>query len=203
MYLGLVGVLTIWYNANKDKYWNLLRSSGRMVLLVVDTQKALVNDELYSCNEFIDNIQLLIKKARENNVEVIYVVHDDGVGSGLTKGTDGFEIFEKFKPLSNEKVFVKIVNSAFKDTGLVEYLMKKNEKDIVVVGLQTDKCINATVISGFEYGFNLIVPAFANSTVNNNYMNNKKSYRYYNEFMWHERYAECISIEETIKRMED
>ena len=96
-----------------------------MVLLVVDTQKALVNDELYNCNEFIDNIQLLIKKARENNVEVIYVVHDDGVGSGLTKGTDGFEIFEKFKPLSNEKVFVKIVNSAFKDTGLVEYLMKK------------------------------------------------------------------------------
>lgn len=48
MYLGLVGVLTIWYNANKDKYWNLLRSSGRMVLLVVDTQKALVNDELYT-----------------------------------------------------------------------------------------------------------------------------------------------------------
>lgn len=24
MYLGLVGVLTIWYNANKDKYWNFL-----------------------------------------------------------------------------------------------------------------------------------------------------------------------------------
>ncbi|WP_418374167.1 isochorismatase family protein, partial [Agathobacter sp.] len=47
-----------------------------MVLLVVDTQKALVNDELYNYNEFIDNIQLLIKKARENNVEVIYVVHD-------------------------------------------------------------------------------------------------------------------------------
>ena len=37
-----------------------------MVLLVVDTQKALVNDELYNYNEFIDNIQLLIKKkARE------------------------------------------------------------------------------------------------------------------------------------------
>ena len=78
---------------------------------------------------------------------------------------------------------------------------ENNEKDIIIVGLQTDKCINATVISGFEYGFNLIVPAFANSTINNNYMDSQKSYRYYNEFMWHERYAECISIEETIKRM--
>ena len=98
-----------------------------MVLLVVDTQKSLVNDELYNYNEFIDNIQLLIKKARENNVEVIYVVHDDGIGSGLTKGTDGFEVFEKFKPLSNEKLFVKSVNSAFKDTGLVEYLAENND----------------------------------------------------------------------------
>lgn len=78
------------------------------------------------------------------------------------------------------KLFVKSVNSAFKDTGLVEYLAENNEKDIIIVGLQTDKCINATVISGFEYGFNLIVPAFANSTINNNYMDSQKSYRYYN-----------------------
>ena len=174
-----------------------------MVLLVVDTQKALVNDALYNYKKFVDNIQLLIKKARENNVEVIYVIHDDGIGSNLTKGTDGFEIFENFKPVTNEKVFVKNVNSAFRDTGLVEYLVKNSEKDIIIVGLQTDKCINATVISGFEHGFNIIVPAFANSTVNNNYMDSQKSYQYYNEFMWNERYAKCMSIEETIKRIEN
>lgn len=173
-----------------------------MVLLVVDTQKALVNDELYNYNEFIDSIQLLIKEARKNKVEIIYVVHDDGIGSDLTKGTDGFEIFEKFKPQANDKIFVKSVNSAFKDTGLLEYLSENNEKDIIIVGLQTDKCINATVINGFEHGFNIIVPSFANSTINNEYMDSKKSYQYYNEFMWHGRYAKCISITETIKRME-
>ena len=170
-----------------------------MVLLVVDTQKALVNDELYEYNKFIENIQLLIKKARENNVEVIYVVHDEGIGSNLTKGTDGFEIFEKFRPVANEKVFVKSVNSAFRDTGLTEYLVQNNEKDIIIVGLQTDKYINATVVSGFEHGFNIIVPAFANSTINNSYMDSQKSYQYYNEFMWHGRYAKCMSIEETVE----
>lgn len=38
-----------------------------MVLLVVDTQKSLVNDELYNYNEFIDNTPLynfFIKKYR-------------------------------------------------------------------------------------------------------------------------------------------
>lgn len=172
-----------------------------MVLLVVDTQKALVNNELYEYRKFVENVQRLIGEARENDVEVIYVVHDDGVGSELTKGTIGFEIFEKFKPTENEKVFAKSVNSAFRDTGLAEYLLGKDEKDIIVVGLQTDKCINATVISGFEHGFNIIVPAFANSTVNNNYMDSEKSYLYFNEFMWNGRYAECISIEETFQRL--
>ncbi len=68
----------------------------------------------------------------------------------MTKGTEGFEIFEKFKLISEEKVFIKSVNSAFKDTRLLKYLKDKSEKDIAIVGLQTDKCINATVICGFE-----------------------------------------------------
>lgn len=136
-------------------------------------------------------------------VEVIYVIHDDGIGSNLTKGNVGFEIVDEFKPTMDEKIFIKNVNSAFKDTGLVEYLVKNNEQDIIVVGLQTDKCINAIIISGFEHGFNMIVPAFANSTVDNNYMTSKKNYQYYNEFIWSEHYAEYISIEGIIKRIED
>lgn len=29
----------------------------------------------------------------------------------------------------------------------------------------------------------------------------EQSYKYYNEFMWKSRYAECISVAETIERM--
>jgi hypothetical protein len=32
-------------------------------------------------------------------------------------------------------------------------------------------------------------------------MSAEQSYQYYNEFMWNGRYAECISLDETIKRM--
>ena len=81
------------------------------------------------------------------------------------------------------------------------YLVRNKEKDIIVVGLQTDKCVNATIISGFEHGFNIVVPAYANSTISNNYMNSEDSYLYFNEFMWKGRYAECISVDETIRRM--
>ena len=173
-----------------------------MALLIIDTQNALVNGNLFEYEKFVENIESLIYNARKNHVEVIYIVHDDGVGSDLTMGTDGFKIYEPFKPLEGEKVFTKRVNSAFKDTGLLDYLRKKNETEIIVAGLQTDKCINATVVCGFEYGFHVTVPAFANSTVSNAFMDGEASYRYFNAYMWPERYAECLPMEKTLKRME-
>ncbi|MVX65673.1 isochorismatase family protein [Clostridium chromiireducens] len=172
-----------------------------MVLLVVDTQKLITNKKLYKFDTFVSNVKALIKKARESNIEVIYVRHDDGVGSELTKGTDGFEIYEEFQPINEEKIFDKNVNSSFKGTGLLEYLTNKGEKDVIIVGLQTDYCIDATIKCGFEHGFNIIVPAYANTTVDNKFMSAENSYKYHNEFMWNRRYAECISLDETIKRM--
>lgn len=172
-----------------------------MVLLVVDTQKLITNEELYEFHTFVDNVKKLIYEARAHNAEVIYVRHDDGIGTELTKGTDGFEIYEEFQPMKDEKVFDKVVNSAFKGTGLLEYLKGKGEKDVIIVGLQTDYCIDATVKCGFEHGFNIIVPSYGNTTVNNEFMLAEQSYKYHNEFMWNGRYAECISMEDTIKRM--
>ncbi|MGL5694008.1 MAG: cysteine hydrolase family protein [Peptostreptococcaceae bacterium] len=172
-----------------------------MVLLVVDTQELLVNSELYNFENFVKNIRELIETSRRNNIEVVYVVHDDGVESDLTKGKSGFEVYEEFKPMQNEMIFTKNVNSSFRGTDLLEYLRGKNESDIIVVGLQTDKCIDATIKCGFEHGFNMIVPTYANSTIDNDFFNGEQSYKYYNEFMWKDRYAECISIDEVVNML--
>ena len=172
-----------------------------MILLVVDTQKLITNSNLYHFDVFENAVKTLIAAARENNVEVIYVRHDDGNGTELTRGTEGFEIYAGFEPKQGEKIFDKTVNSSFKDTGLLEYLKEKDVRTVVVVGLQTDYCIDATIKCGFEHGFKMIVPENANSTFDNAFMTGEQSYKYYNEFMWKGRYAECISKEETIKRM--
>ena len=44
-----------------------------MVLLVVDTQKAIVNNKLYNYDLFVSNVKQIIDTARKNNIEVIYV----------------------------------------------------------------------------------------------------------------------------------
>lgn len=172
-----------------------------MVLLVIDAQKEITNERLYKFHEFVFTVKLLIEASRENGVEVIFVRHDDGAGTPMTKGLDGFELYEEFAPERDEKIFDKRVNSPFKDTGLAEYLSSKNETEIIVAGLQTDYCIDAAVKCGFERGYKIIVPRYANTTFDNRFMTAEKSCEYYNDFMWNGRYAECISAEDTILRM--
>lgn len=172
-----------------------------MTLLVVDIQKQITNDKLYMFDKFVSNVKALISAARENAVEVIFVRHDDGAGTAMTKGAEGFEIYDGFKPSTNERVFDKTVNSAFYGTGLLQYLRTAGEREIMVVGLQTDYCIDATIKCGFEHGFRMTVPAYCNTTFDNEFMSAEKSYEYYNEFIWKDRYAECISAEEALERI--
>lgn len=172
-----------------------------MVLLLIDAQKEITNNRLYKFREFVSTVKALIEAARENGVEVIFVLHDDGAGTPMTKGAEGFELYEEFAPEGDEKIFDKRVNSPFKDTGLAEYLSSKNETEIIVAGLQTDYCIDAAVKCGFERGYKIIVPRYANTTFDNRYMTAEKSCEYYNDFIWNGRYAECISAEDTILRM--
>lgn len=174
-----------------------------MVLLVVDAQQAIVNSSLYQADLFISNVKALIETARQNHIEVIYVRHDDGPRSALTKGNDGFEIYDGFRPAGHEKIFDKCVNSAFRNTGLSEYLKQKNENTVVIVGLQTEYCIDATVKAGFEHGFRMIVPENTNSTFDNRFLSSEMTYRYYNELIWNGRYAACISFQEAIGLLTD
>lgn len=75
---------------------------------------------------------------------------------------------------------------------------------MVLLVVDTQKLITTPDLynfNAFENTVKMIVPENANSTFDNAFMTGEQSYKYYNEFMWKGRYAECISVEETIERM--
>ena len=174
-----------------------------MVLLVVDMQKGLVDDDLYAYDTFMDRIVRIIDAARKHHVEVIYVQHDAGPGSGISVGDSGFEIADQVRPEPGEKVFVKTINSCFGNKDLKAYLNSLQDKRLMVVGLQTNWCIDATVKSAFERGFSVIVPEGTNSTFDNDYMTAETSCRYYNGEIWPGSFADCVSFEEALEMLED
>ena len=168
-----------------------------MILLVVDMQKCLVDEELYDYDSFVEKTAKLIDAARKNRVEVIYVQHDAGPGSGLSAGDDGFEIADQVAPKENEKVFVKTINSCFGNPEFREYMEQQEDKRLMIIGLQTNYCIDATVKSAFERGYEVIIPEGTNSTFDNDYMTGETTVRYYNEDVW-DNVADVIPFEEAM-----
>ena len=122
-----------------------------MILLIIDTQKMIMTTELYNFELFTQNIKELIATARKNNIEIIYVRHDDGSGEPLTVGAPGFEIYSDFQPLATDKIINKSANSVFKETELLVYLKSKSVQELIISGIQTDLCIDATIKSAFEH----------------------------------------------------
>ena len=165
-------------------------------------QKALVVDDLYHHEAFLKNVVKLIKTARSHNVEVIHVQHDAGKGTGFSRGDEGFEIVEQAKPLDNEKVFVKTINSAFGNKDFEKYLSLSDDKELMIVGLQTEFCVDATIKSAFERGYKVIVPNRTNSTFDNDYLDAKTTVNYYQKWIWQGVFASCISLKEAINLLE-
>lgn len=173
-----------------------------MKLLVIDVQKGITDEELYAYDSFVANVKTLIETARKNSVEIIYVQHDDGPGSGFTFGDEAFEISELFAPKEGEKIFVKEINSAFGNKEFAAYLESQGDKDLMIIGLQTNFCIDATIKSAFERGYKVYVPDGANSTFDNDYMTGETTCKYYNDFIWPSRFVDSIYMEDAIALLE-
>ena len=169
-----------------------------MVLLAIDLQRGLLVEDLYNYEGFVANMKKLLAEARERGVEVIYVRHDAGAGSGMSEGDWDFEFYDELAPLPGEKVFVKKVNSCFSNKELCKYLEDKGEETVIIAGLQTNYCIDASIKSAFDRDYGVIVPEGCNSTFDNDYMDGETTVRYYNEDIW-ESFADVVSIEEAFE----
>lgn len=170
-----------------------------MKLIVIDMQKALMDDELYNLNGLLENISKLIEAARANRVEVIYVQHDAGEGSGFSVGDEAFEIADEVAPQAGEKVFVKRASSSFTNREFAAYLEKEEGDTLLIVGLQTNFCIDATVKSAFERGYDVFIPEGTNSTFDNPYMSGKTTYEYYMNEVWPDLFVDCVTLDEALE----
>ena len=171
-----------------------------MILLVVDMQKGIVDENLYDYENFMDRTVRLIDAARKNDVEVIFVQHDAGEGTGLSVGDEDFELIGEVGRREGEKVFVKKINSCFGNRDFRDYMEKQSDKRLMIVGLQTNYCIDATVKSAFERGFDVIIPEGTNSTFDNDYMTGETTVRYYNEDIW-EEIVDSVTLEEALEML--
>ena len=170
-----------------------------MKLIVIDMQKGILSEGLYDLKGVLENVAKVIDAARNSGTEVIYVKHDDGPGSGFTFGDEDYEIADEIAPANGEKVFVKTIPSSFSNKEFAAYLEGTKDDALMIVGLQTDFCIDSTVKSAAERGYRVIVPKGTNSTFDNPYMTGETTCGYFFCEVWPDLFAECVSLEEAME----
>ena len=71
--------------------------------------------------------------------------------------TSGAEIYKSVTPLVQEKVVIKHYPNSFRDTGLHEYLQSTGITDLVICGMMTHMCVDATTRAAKDAGYTCTV----------------------------------------------
>ncbi len=120
-------------------------------LLIVDIQNfyfpgdgpGLTNAESVSLNA-----KEVLEVFRKKDQLVVHIRHN---------ADKGFEIHKNVAPVSNEKVITKQEINSFQGTDLLSYLKANSINRLVIIGMQTQMCVEAAIRAGHDFGFECIV----------------------------------------------
>ena len=67
--------------------------------------------------------------------------------------------------------------------------------DLILMGMQTEYCIDATCKAAFELGYGVVIPTGATTTYDNEFMSGEATVRFYEEKIWAGRVADLMPAE--------
>src|SRR4030095_16278565 len=126
-----------------------ISKTDRPALILIDIQKGFENVEYCGGQrnnpDAEKNASKLLKLWRENGFPIFHIKHcSSNPTSLLNESNEGNDFNDLVKPITDEPVIKKNVNSAFIGTNLKEQLDKAAITKLVIVGLTTDHCVSTT-----------------------------------------------------------
>lgn len=144
---------------------------AKQALLIIDIQNDYFEggaNPLVGSLEASLNAQKILNAFRAKSLLVVHIKHISS-RSGSTffiPNTRGAEIHENVAPLNNESVIIKNYPNSFRDTKLLEVLKANNITDLVICGMMTHMCVDATTRAAKDLGFNCTIISDACATKN-------------------------------------
>jgi len=105
------------------------------------------------------NVAKLIGAFRGRKQPVIHIRHvstRDGAAFFIP-GTTGTDIRAEAKPMPDETVIEKHFPNSFRDTSMLSHLNDRNITNLVICGMMSEMCVDATVRAAFDLGFKCTV----------------------------------------------
>lgn len=127
-------------------------------LLLIDIQ----NDyfpggrmELVGAEKAVANASKVLQYFRKMEMPVIHIAHES-VHQGATfflPGTEGQRIYDLVSPLEGEAVVTKNFPNSFLKTQLGPILQKLKTTHVLIIGMMTHMCVDATLRAAVDLGF--------------------------------------------------
>lgn len=140
-------------------------------LLIIDVQRALCSGQ-YQCHDIhrvIDTINALGARARKAGVPVVLIQHEEK-DSPLAYGAEGWQLAEGLVTSASDLRVRKTAPDSFYQTELRKLLPSEDFEQLVICGLQTDYCVNATVRQAHQLGYDVVLVSDGHSTLDNGNM---------------------------------
>jgi len=138
-------------------------------LLVVDVQPVWLDGNDFRTidgDDLVAKCRGLIEQAREAGVPVVHVRHFDEDDFPEGTATEAKDIHPELKPLPGEPVVDKQFGSAFLETNLEDVLTSNDIDHLVVCGLSSYGCVQATILYAKLYGYEVSVVGNAHAGPN-------------------------------------
>nr|WP_221450633.1 cysteine hydrolase family protein [Bacillus pumilus] len=135
--------------------WAFVQKNQK-ALIIVDVQKAFEHEKWGERNNLDaeKNISRLLTFWREKGWKVIHIQHTaDNPDSLFHPANEGHCFKGIAKPLDDEMVIQKKVNSSFIGTNLEEQLRSNEIDTVVIAGLTTPHCVSTTTRMSGNLGF--------------------------------------------------
>jgi nicotinamidase-related amidase len=143
----------------------------KTALIIIDIQNDYFEggaNPLVGSTEASLNAAALLKAFREQELPVVHIRHlsTRPDATFFIPGTHGAEIHKNVAPVAGEKIIEKNFPNSFRDTDLLDYLRSEGVADLVICGMMTQMCVDATVRAARDFGFTCTLIGDACATKN-------------------------------------
>ncbi|MDF2985717.1 MAG: isochorismatase hydrolase [Eubacterium sp.] len=138
---------------------------NKTALLVIDVQVAMFsykNEYPYNGDTVLKNIREMLFKSRENNIPVIFVQHT--AEDEFQKDTATWQICPEIAPVEGEPVIRKTQRDSFYRTNLRDLLQELGIDKLIVMGMQTEFCVDTTCRAAYSSDYELTLVQDAHTT---------------------------------------
>jgi nicotinamidase-related amidase len=139
-------------------------------LLVIDAQVNMfaADNAVYASEGVLATLKSLIAHARDAGILIVYVQNNGGPEDPDVPGTPGWHIHPDLAPREGDILIQKWTPDAFYRTSLQEELSRHGIKEVIIMGMQTEYCIDTTCRRAFTSDYKVTLVKDGHSTYDTN-----------------------------------